>query len=153
MAMLMYATKTQECAPTAQETQLEIIVNSVKMVTTATHFWEVMTNASPACVPTDQAAAGSSLMDANKTTSWTELSATAWKDMQAICVTSAHQHTGEILTNPTECAENVNVTTMSTHSTQRHVTLVLAYVPDVFTILLDHTARDAKTSTTEVPSI
>lgn len=76
-ATLTHVTRTPECAPTVPETLLETIANSARTVTTATHFWVVMTNANLACVPTDQAAADSSPMDANKMISWTALFATA----------------------------------------------------------------------------
>lgn len=76
-ATLMHATRTPECALTVPETLLETIANSARTVTTVTHFWVVMTNANLACVPTDQAAADSSLMDVSKTISWTALFATA----------------------------------------------------------------------------
>lgn len=100
----------------------------------------------------DQEATGSSLMDAEKMTSSTELYATVWKDMQVRCVTNVPLHIGEIPMNPTACAVNVTVTTMSTHWIQTHVMHVLESVLDVSTILLDLTAKDAEISTTEVHS-
>lgn len=150
--MPTYATKTLVYVYTAPDSLLETIAKCARKVTMATHFWEAMTNANHVCAPMDQVATDSLLMDAEKTTSSTELYATVWKDMQVRCVISVPLHTGEIPMNPTACAVNATATIMSTHWIQTHVTHALESAPDASTTLLDLTAKDAEISTTEVHS-
>merc|ERR1712136_537572 len=150
--MPTYATRTLVYVYTALDSLLETIAKCARKVTMATHFWVATTNANHVCVPMDQVATDSLLMDAVKTTSSTESYATVWKDTQVRCVTSAPLPTGEIPMNPTACAVNATATITSTHWIQTHVTHVLESAPDVSTILPDLTAKDAETPTTEVHS-
>lgn len=148
-----YATRIPVLASSVPATLSEPTAKCARKVTMATPFWEATTSANHACAPTDQEATDSLLTDAEKTTSSTELFATAWKDMQARDVTSALLPTGEILTNRTACAANANATTTSTHSTHKRATPAPESAPAVCTTPPDLTAKDAATSTTEVPSI